>query len=76
MEYLRALEEAGRHRRLVVLIPEVQPVRPWQWILHNQRGLVLDLAIRNGTANVVICRIRFRPTIWRGHQRPPPSARS
>ena len=64
VEYLRTLEEEDAHRRLVVLIAELEPMRPWQWILHNQRGLVLDLAIRNGTANVVICRIRFRPTIW------------
>ena len=39
-------------------------MHPWEWILHNQRGLVLDRAIRRGTANVVICRIRFRATIW------------
>ena len=43
-----------------MLIPEVQPMHPWQWILHNQRGVVLDRAIRQGTENVVICRIRFR----------------
>jgi hypothetical protein len=30
----------------------------------NARGLVLDRAIRNGTDNVVICRMRFRPTTW------------
>jgi len=64
VSYLRTLEEEDTHRRLVVLIAELEPMRPWQWILHNQRGLVLDRAIRNGTDNVVICRIRFRPTIW------------
>jgi len=60
VEYLRTLEEEERYQRLVVLIPEVQPIRPWQWILHNQRGVVLNRAIRNGTQNVVICRLRFR----------------
>jgi amino acid transporter len=60
VEYLRTLEEEERYQRLVVLIPEVQPARPWQWILHNQRGVVLNRAIRQGTENVVICRLRFR----------------
>src|SRR5216683_2872039 len=45
VEYLRTLEEEERYQRLVVLIPEVQPIRPWQWILHNQRGVVLNRAI-------------------------------
>ncbi|HEX7994928.1 MAG TPA: hypothetical protein VF506_13485, partial [Streptosporangiaceae bacterium] len=50
--------------RIVVLIPEVQPARPWQRILHNQRGFVLDRAIQQGTDNVVICRLHFRRSIW------------
>ena len=64
VRYLRKLEGEDSDRRLVVLIAEVEPMHPWEWILHNQRGLVLDRAIRRGTANVVICRIRFRGTIW------------
>jgi hypothetical protein len=64
VSYLRQQEQHDPHRRLVVLISELEPMRPWQWILHNQRGLVLDRAIRNGTDNVVICRMRFRPTTW------------
>jgi amino acid transporter len=64
VEYLRTIEEEDRSRRLVVLIAEMQPARPWEWILHNQRGIVLDQAIRRGTANVVICRLRFRPGAW------------
>jgi hypothetical protein len=60
VKYLRTLEQEERYQRLVVLIPEVQPASPWQWILHNQRGVVLDRAIRQGTENVVICRLRFR----------------
>ncbi len=62
VRYLRTLEEEERYQRLVVLIPEVQPSGPWQWVLHNQRGIVLDRAIRQGTENVVICRLRFRLT--------------
>ena len=59
VKYLRTLEAEHRHDRLVVLIPEVQPARWWQWILHNQRGIVLQRAIRRGTDNVVICRLRY-----------------
>jgi hypothetical protein len=43
-----------------VLIPEIQPDHPWQWLLHNQRGVILDRAIRRGTRNVVLCRLRYR----------------
>jgi hypothetical protein len=64
VDYLHQLEQRDPHRRLVVLISELEPRRLWQWILPNQRGLVLDRAIRNGTDNVVICRMRFRPTTW------------
>jgi len=64
VEYLRKLEREEAGRRLVVLIAELEPMHPWEWILHNQRGLVLDRAIRRDTANVVICRIRFRATTW------------
>ncbi len=62
--YLRKLEGEDADRRLVVLIAELEPMRPWEWILHNQRGVVLDRAIRRGTTNVVVCRIRFRATTW------------
>jgi hypothetical protein len=64
VEYLRKLEGEDVRRRVVVLIAELEPMRAWQWILHNQRGAVLERAIRHGTANVVVCRIRFRPTTW------------
>jgi amino acid transporter len=60
VDYLNGLEAANPSCRLVVLIPEVQPSRPWWWVLFNQRGAVLSRAIRRGTANVVICRLRFR----------------
>jgi hypothetical protein len=60
VSYLQAIEAEDKYHRLVVLIPEVQPQRPWQWLLHNQRGVLLDRAIRRGTVNVVLCRLRFR----------------
>jgi amino acid transporter len=60
VDYLRAKEVEDPHRRIVVLIPEVQPEHWWRWFLHNQRGAVLNRAIMNGTDNVVICRLRFR----------------
>jgi amino acid transporter len=60
VDYLRAKEMEDPHRRVVTLIPEVQPEHWWRWFLHNQRGAVLNRAIMNGTDNVVICRLRFR----------------
>lgn len=66
VDYLRKLEAEDTGRRLVVLIPEVRPDRPWLQILHNQRGVVLDRAIRRGTRDVVICRLRFSLTTWTG----------
>jgi amino acid transporter len=60
VHYLRQLEAEDKYHRLVVLIPEVQPTGPLQWLLHNQRGIILDRAIRRGTANVVLCRLRYR----------------
>jgi amino acid transporter len=60
VKYLRQVEGEGRYQRLFVLIPEVQPQHWWLWILHNQRGFVLQRAIQRGTTNVVICRLRYR----------------
>ena len=60
VHYLRQLEAEDKYHRLVVLIPEVQPTGPMQWLLYNQRGIILDHAIRRGTANVVLCRLRYR----------------
>jgi hypothetical protein len=58
--YLRSLEAQDRYHRLVVIIPEVEPAKPWQWLLHNQRGIILERAVRRGTSNVVLCRLRYR----------------
>jgi amino acid transporter len=60
VEYLRELEQTSERDELVVLIPEVEAPRPWQRLLHNQRGFVLEQAIQHGTTNVVICRLRYR----------------
>ncbi len=60
VKFLRELEQAASYDQLVVLIPEVQPAHPWQRILYNQRGFVLEQAIQRGTRNVVICRLRYQ----------------
>lgn len=75
VEYLQRLERDDRYHRPVVLIPEMQAAHPWQRILHNQRGFVLDRAIQRGTANVVICRPRFRPDALRANGQPPEEQR-
>jgi amino acid transporter len=59
VDHLRELEAAHDHDRLIVLIPEMHLDRPWQRLLQNQRGSVLDRAIRRHT-DAVICRLRFR----------------
>jgi amino acid transporter len=60
VKYLCDLEAKDKYHKLVVLIPEVQPRRFWDYLLFNQRGVILDRAIRRGTANVVLCRLRYR----------------
>ncbi len=60
VEYLRTLEADERYDQLVVLIAEVQPAHWWQWVLHNQRGVILQRAIQRGTVNVVVCRLRYQ----------------
>jgi len=60
VKYLCDIEAKDKYHKLVVLIPEVQPRRFWDYLLFNQRGVILDRAIRRGTANVVLCRLRYR----------------
>jgi amino acid transporter len=60
VSYLRKVEADDKYHQLVVLIPEVEPSKPWEWVLHNQRGIILERAIRRGTSNVVLCRLRYR----------------
>jgi len=38
----------------------VQPPKFWDYVLFNQRGALIDRAIRRGTVNVVVCRLRYR----------------
>ena len=59
IDYLHEVEQSCGHDRVIVLIPEMQLSRPWLRLLQNQRGSVLDRAIRRHT-DVVICRLRFR----------------
>ncbi|HZS20058.1 MAG TPA: APC family permease [Pseudonocardiaceae bacterium] len=59
VDHLRAVDAEDEHDRLVVLIPEMQLTRWWQRLLQNQRGKVLDRAIRRNT-EAVIARLRFR----------------
>jgi amino acid transporter len=60
VKYLCDLEAEDKYHKVVVLIPEVQPRRFWDYVLFNQRGVILDRAIRRGTANAVLCRLRYR----------------
>jgi hypothetical protein len=60
VSYLCDLEKTDKYHRLFVLIPEVQPSSVWQYLLHNQRGVILDRAIRRHTLSVALCRLRFR----------------
>ena len=68
VEYLNQLAvtapaSAGGFERIMVLIPEVQPRTAWHRLLHNQRGAVLDRAIRKHTT-AIVCRLRFRLDQW------------
>jgi hypothetical protein len=60
VKYLCDIEAKDKYHKLVALIPGVQPRRFWDYLLFNQRGVILDRAIRRGTANVVLCRLRYR----------------
>ncbi|MER8187206.1 APC family permease [Kitasatospora sp. NPDC094015] len=54
--------ELGSERaydRITVLIPEVEPARLWQRVLQNQRGAVIDRALRRHS-DAVVCRLRLR----------------
>ncbi|MFF5175919.1 APC family permease [Micromonospora sp. NPDC000089] len=47
---------AGRH--VFVIIPEVEPARRWERLLRNNRGVVLERAVRRHS-DAVVCRMRF-----------------
>lgn len=62
IDYLHELERDHCDDRIMVLIPEMHLSRPWERVLQNQRGTVLNRAFRRHT-DVVICRLRFQVRI-------------
>jgi amino acid transporter len=71
VSFLHSIEEEDKYHRLVVLIPEVEPSKWWRWLFYNQRGIILARAIRRGTANVVLCRLRYRLATLASEATPP-----
>jgi len=71
VSFLRSIEEEDKYHRLVVLIPEVEPASWWRWLFYNQRGIILASAIRRGTSNVVLCRLRYRLATLTSEATPP-----
>ncbi|HBW20650.1 MAG TPA: amino acid permease, partial [Actinobacteria bacterium] len=76
VDYLGQLEAEERYHRVVVLIPDVDPQRWWIRLLLNQRGIIIERAIRKGTSNVVVCRLHFRLSAITGQQPGAPAAGS
>jgi amino acid transporter len=76
VQYLCDIETKNPDHKVVVLIPEVQPKRLWDNLLFNQRGVILDYAIRRGTSNSVLCRLRYRLEMLAPHDPGPASAAS
>jgi amino acid transporter len=74
VKYLCDLEAKDRYHKIVVLVPEVQPPKFWDYLLFNQRGTILDRAIRRGTVNVVLCRLRYRLEQFAPHDAGPAPA--
>lgn len=71
--YVRVLAADRPGWRITVLIPEVEPARPWHRLLHNQRGSVVAHAVRRDT-DAVICRLRTRLAPRHPAARPPAAA--
>ncbi|MEV0530994.1 APC family permease [Kitasatospora sp. NPDC050463] len=57
--YVNRLAAENAYDRITVLIPEAEPRRLWQRALQNQRGAVIDRALRRHT-DAVVCRLRLR----------------
>ncbi|MFI1523871.1 APC family permease [Kitasatospora cineracea] len=57
--YVNALAAVRAYDRITVLIPETEPRHVWQRALQNQRGAVIDRALRRRT-DAVVCRLRMR----------------
>ncbi|MFJ9522990.1 APC family permease [Kitasatospora sp. NPDC101801] len=57
--FVNELGSEHAYDRITVLIPEVEPTRLWERALQNQRGAVIDRALRRHT-DAVVCRLRLR----------------
>ncbi|MEU9130781.1 APC family permease [Kitasatospora sp. NPDC048540] len=57
--FVNELAAEHAYDRITVLIPEVEPARLWQRALQNQRGAVIDRALRRHS-DAVVCRLRLR----------------
>ena len=57
VRFVRSVE-VHAHDRVLVLIPELVPRRPWQQLLHNQLGVALAAALR-GSRDVVVALMRL-----------------
>ncbi|GIG56878.1 putative amino acid permease [Longispora fulva] len=56
VDFLRA-QRSGR--RVFVLVAEIEPEHLWERVLRNQRGAVIDRAVRRDT-DAIVCRMRYR----------------
>ena len=66
VRFVRSLESRGGER-VLVLIPELVPRRPWEQLLHNQLGVMLAAALR-GSRDVVVA---LAPMHLDADRRPP-----
>ncbi|GAA3023893.1 hypothetical protein GCM10020229_39030 [Kitasatospora albolonga] len=59
IDFVNQLGTEHVYDRITVLIPEVEPTRLWERALQNQRGAVIDRALRRHT-DAAVCRLRLR----------------
>jgi amino acid transporter len=57
LHYVDSIPKDGT--TIVVLIPEIEPRKPWHEILHNQRGQLLAAVLRSQT-DVIVATLPFR----------------
>ena len=57
LHYVESIPKDGT--TITVLIPEIEPRKPWHEILHNQRGQLLAAALRSQT-DVIVATMPFR----------------
>ncbi|WP_412543551.1 APC family permease [Longispora sp. K20-0274] len=56
VEFIRGRQPG---RRVFVLVAEIEPEHLWERLLRNQRGAVIDRAVRRHT-DAIVCRMRYR----------------